>query len=266
MAEGQGDNNAGEAVERVTITQAATLLGCHRNTIKNRIQAGMYRAEKIHTEHGLTWMIDRNSLTNNPPTTARQQPVAGVPVVQQEALQELAKAIVREAGIAQDPEREAQLEGNKMAMEAAKALVLVGSGLLVGMAAVVGVMPAQTLSSPLLYVSFVLVILSIFCGIVWMRDIARVTMSSQGDALGGFGLAAALSFAFGLVIFGMYVLWNGPPEKPRDFLSPDTTRQQVRVVVGMLLLVGLVALVARFFRWRRQQRRSQESESPSSRG
>jgi hypothetical protein len=226
----------------------------------------MYRAEKVHTENGPTWLIERDSLTTNAPTSALQQGVGRVPVVQQEAIQELARAIVRESGIAQDPEWEAQLEGNKMAMEAAKTLVLVGSGLLVGMAAVVGVMPAQTLSSPLLYVSFVLVILSIFCGIVWMRDIARVTMSSEGDALGGFGLSAALSFALGLVIFGMYVLWNGPPEKHRDFLSPDTTQQQVRFVVGMLLLVGLVALVARFFRWRRQQRRSQESESPSSRG
>src|SRR5215210_1525032 len=112
------------------------------------MQAGMYRAEKVHTENGPTWMIERDSLTNNAATSARQQAVSGVPSVplaQQEALQELARAIVREAGIAQDPAWQARLEGNKLAGEAAKTLVLVGSGLLVGMAAVVGIMPNTSL-------------------------------------------------------------------------------------------------------------------------
>jgi DNA-directed RNA polymerase specialized sigma24 family protein len=33
-------------VERVTIAEAAALLGCHPNTVRNRVKAGMYRAEK----------------------------------------------------------------------------------------------------------------------------------------------------------------------------------------------------------------------------
>ena len=106
MGEGQGDNNAGGAVERVTIAKAATLLGCHPNTVRSRVKAGMYRAEKVHSENGPTWMIERDSLTTNAPTSASQQAISGVPAAQQEAIQELARAIVREAGLQRDPEIE----------------------------------------------------------------------------------------------------------------------------------------------------------------
>jgi hypothetical protein len=127
-------NDAGGAVERVTIAEAAALLGRHPNTVRSRVKAGMYPAEKVHTENGPAWMIERDSLTDNAPTTAPQQIASGVPDAQQAAIQELARAIVREAGLLQrDPEQEARLEGNKMAGEAAKALVLVGSGLLGGL-------------------------------------------------------------------------------------------------------------------------------------
>jgi hypothetical protein len=47
-------------------------------------------------------MIERDSLATNAPTTAAQQGVSGAPIVQQEALQELARAIVREAGLARE--------------------------------------------------------------------------------------------------------------------------------------------------------------------
>jgi hypothetical protein len=107
VGEGQGDNNAGGAAERITIAEAATLLGCHPNTVRSRVKAGLYRAEKVLTENGPTWMIDRNSLTNNAPTSASQQGVSGVPALRQEDLQELARQIAKEAGLSQDPEKEA---------------------------------------------------------------------------------------------------------------------------------------------------------------
>jgi hypothetical protein len=113
VGEREGTNNAGRAVERATIAEAAALLGCHPNTIRNRVKAGMYRAEKVHTENGPTWLIERDSLITNAPTSARQQGVRGVPTPQQEALQELARAIVREAGLQEDPERTARREGLK---------------------------------------------------------------------------------------------------------------------------------------------------------
>jgi len=137
VVEGQGDNNAGGVPERVTLTQAAALLGCHRNTVKNRMQAGMYRGEKVHTENGPTWMIDRNSLTNNAPTTAQQQGVGGMPALQQEAIQELASAIVREAGIARDPEQEARLENDKARVDLFRTMAFLNTALLAGMAATV---------------------------------------------------------------------------------------------------------------------------------
>jgi transcriptional regulator with XRE-family HTH domain len=62
VAEDRADNT-GRAIERVTITETAAMLGCHPNTVRSRLRAGMYRAEKIDTENGLTWMIERDSLT-----------------------------------------------------------------------------------------------------------------------------------------------------------------------------------------------------------
>jgi hypothetical protein len=227
-----GADNAGGDIERVIIAEAADLLGCHPNTVRSRVKAGMYRAEKFHTENGPTWMIERDSLTTNAPTSASQQAVSGVLAAQQEAIQELARAIVREAGIARDSEQEAWLEGNKMAAEAAKALAIVGSGLLVGMAAVASVLPNASLSSPLLYLAFALVLMSIFTGILWMRDIAQVTMSSEGDALGGFAYVAVASFVYGLCVFLSYVLWNSPGPNGG---GPDTQREQLRWVVSTLL-------------------------------
>ena len=51
---------------RVTITDAATLLGVHPNTVRGRVKVGIYDAKKVATEHSLTWFIYRNSLVNNP--------------------------------------------------------------------------------------------------------------------------------------------------------------------------------------------------------
>jgi len=67
-----GADNAGRAIERVTITEAAALLGRHPNTVRSRVKAGMYRAEKVHTENGSTWMIERDSLS-----TGDSQKVSG---------------------------------------------------------------------------------------------------------------------------------------------------------------------------------------------
>jgi DNA-binding XRE family transcriptional regulator len=62
VAKDEADNTS-RAIERVTIAEAAALLGCHPNTVRSRLKAGKYRAEKIDTENGLTWMIERDSLT-----------------------------------------------------------------------------------------------------------------------------------------------------------------------------------------------------------
>lgn len=258
----------------MTAHEAAALLGVHYNTIRTRIKAGMYRAEKVNTENGPTWMIERDSLTNHAPTSDRQQAVSGVPAAQQEAIQELARAIVREAGIAKDPEAEAKLEGNKLAMEAAKTQLLVGSGLLVGMGAVVGILPNASRASPLLYAAFAFVVLSVYTGIVWMREIAAAMGRSERhplytEGVPNMGGVSSLLFAVGLGVFAMYVLWSSPGDEPDSWigswiLSPDTPSEQSRWLVGLLVLLVLVFFGANLLRWWRKRRRSRESESPPS--
>ena len=75
MESGQQDaNSGGGANEGITISEAAALLGVHPNTVRNRVKAGMYEAEKVPTENGQTWMIDRDSILDNPLPKASQQP------------------------------------------------------------------------------------------------------------------------------------------------------------------------------------------------
>jgi predicted ArsR family transcriptional regulator len=88
-------NNIGRESERVTIRQAATLLGVHPNTVRNHVKAGMYQAEKVLTERGETWMIDRNSLITSTPASASQQ--VGNPQAMTFA-QELLRPFVTELG------------------------------------------------------------------------------------------------------------------------------------------------------------------------
>ena len=104
MGEDRNPNKIERAKERVTIREAAAILGVHPNTVRSRVKAGTYQAEKVVTERGETWMIDRDSLTTNTHTSDPQQLVV---MTQQGALQELARYIVREAGLGSDPEAEA---------------------------------------------------------------------------------------------------------------------------------------------------------------
>lgn len=112
------------------------------------------------------------------------------------------------------------------------------------MAAVVGVMPGASLSSPLLYVAFGLVLLSILSGIMLIRHVAWVTISSEGNALGGHGYPAVLSFLSGMVVFVQYVLWNSPGPG-----SAQTARGQVLGTLVLLLFALVGTFVATFFQY-----------------
>jgi hypothetical protein len=58
MTEGNTEATSREGLQgRVTIKQAATLLGVHPNTVRKRVKEGVYEAEKVSTEHGFTWMV-----------------------------------------------------------------------------------------------------------------------------------------------------------------------------------------------------------------
>jgi excisionase family DNA binding protein len=72
-----------EGGDTLTIRQAAALLNCHPNTVRNRIKAGVYSAEKVYTEHGETYLIPRSELapdstTNALPRASHSQPLPDV--------------------------------------------------------------------------------------------------------------------------------------------------------------------------------------------
>ena len=100
MEEEQHDSNSPDrAFDRVTISEAATLLGVHPNTVRNRVKDGTYIAEKVFTERGPTWMISRNSLVTNTPTSGSQHP--SPQIVNKEALevvQDLLRPFVEDLG------------------------------------------------------------------------------------------------------------------------------------------------------------------------
>ncbi len=102
---GEGQTKVNESVRgkgRVTITEAATLLGVHPNTVRGRVKAGLYRAEKVATEHGLTWMIDPDSLVNEPiPRDSQPHPSQEVnpnAVTPMEMVQDLLRPFVEDLG------------------------------------------------------------------------------------------------------------------------------------------------------------------------
>jgi excisionase family DNA binding protein len=65
VGEGRDTNNIGRSGDRLTIAEAAALLGVHKNTVRNRIKNGSYRAEMVQTERGPTYLIERESLLTN---------------------------------------------------------------------------------------------------------------------------------------------------------------------------------------------------------
>jgi excisionase family DNA binding protein len=110
--------NSDRAGDRLTIADAATLLGVHKNTIRNRIKDGTYKAEKVITERGPTYLIERESLLTNLNTntlsSASQQLVTPQAM---EFVQELLRPFVNELG---DVREELGAERARRAIERAR--------------------------------------------------------------------------------------------------------------------------------------------------
>jgi len=64
--------------DTVSIGEAADLVGVHRNTVRNRIKAGRYRAHKVVTAQGETYVIERASLDITPTNAAHTPSQPGV--------------------------------------------------------------------------------------------------------------------------------------------------------------------------------------------
>jgi excisionase family DNA binding protein len=92
-------HSGGRDADRLTIAEAAALLGVHKNTVRNRIRNGLYRAEMVQTERGPTYLIERESLltnlTTNTLSSASQELVSKQAM---EFVQELLRPFVSELG------------------------------------------------------------------------------------------------------------------------------------------------------------------------
>ena len=100
-------HSAGSAADSLkdtlTISEAATFLGVHKNTVRNRIKDGTYVAEQVVTERGPTYFIKRESILNNLTTSTLTSASHGhgTPAVSPQALafvQELLRPFVSELG------------------------------------------------------------------------------------------------------------------------------------------------------------------------
>ena len=94
---------SGSVRDTLTISEAATFLGVHKNTVRNRIKDGTYEAEQVLTERGPTYFIKResilNTLTTNTLSSASQD--RGTAIVNPQSLafvQELLRPFVNEVG------------------------------------------------------------------------------------------------------------------------------------------------------------------------
>jgi excisionase family DNA binding protein len=94
-------STSGSVRDTLTISEAATFLGVHKNTVRNRIKDGTYEAEKVVTERGPTYLIKRESildtLTTNTLSSASQE--HGTAIVSPQSLafvQELLRPFVNE--------------------------------------------------------------------------------------------------------------------------------------------------------------------------
>ncbi len=92
-------HSVGRGSDRLTIAEAAALLGVHKNTVRNRIKNGSYRSEMVQTERGPTYLIERESLLANLSTntlsSASQELVSAQAM---EFVQELLRPFVSELG------------------------------------------------------------------------------------------------------------------------------------------------------------------------
>jgi excisionase family DNA binding protein len=98
VGEGQDTDNIGRG-DSLTIAEAAALLGVHKNTVRNRIKNGSYRAEIVKTERGPTYLIERESLlTNLSANTLSRASQELVGHQAMELVQELLRPFVSELG------------------------------------------------------------------------------------------------------------------------------------------------------------------------
>jgi hypothetical protein len=178
---------------------------------------------------------------------------------------------VGEAPHVQDPQRAARLEANKLRIETAKTQLLIASGSLVGIAAVVGVLPTSNQQHYLL-AAFVLIGISVFMAFAYMEYITRMVEKQRSYSMGIFMgiILGPWYLGWGLISFGIYAYHNIPFEHRQVELKelfwwwsndPVAFVLTLFSIVGVvwLFVVLIVLLINLFMDWRRglRERRRQ---------
>jgi hypothetical protein len=128
---------------------------------------------------------------------------------EREALQELAKSIVREAGLAQDPEHQAELEQDKARFELVKTLLLLNAVLLGGMGAVAAFLPQPEALDLLrfgVYVTVLGLVVTNFAAVICHLFIGRPHWPDSPAALALF--ASSVWFSVEAMIFVLFLIRN----------------------------------------------------------
>jgi hypothetical protein len=161
---------------------------------------------------------------------------------ERELIREVVREIVKETVLAKDTERQAVLEASKLKVEAAKTQVLISSGSLVGIAAVVNVLPTQQQQFFILG-AVIFLGLSVIGGFVWIEYIARAVTDLRHPPreISWFGPSL---LALGLVSFGLYVFYNVSGEWAE---APIVLWPLTAVVV----LLGIISFTAGVVLWSR---------------
>jgi excisionase family DNA binding protein len=115
-------HNSSSLTDRLTISEAAALLGVHKNTVRNRIKDGTYEAETVVTERGPTYFIKRESILDNLTTNTLSRGSQELVSPQaMEFVQELLRPFVTELGRVRE-QLGAERARREMAEERAAAL------------------------------------------------------------------------------------------------------------------------------------------------
>jgi len=156
-----------------------------------------------------------------------------------------------------ESEQQNRIEGNKLAAEAAKTTVLLSSGALVGMAALVGVL-RQSHHTYWLIVAIVLISMSVLFSFLRMEELARSVAAQRPSQLSDRTSLGPALLVTGLVAFTFYVFYNVPFDNPSRLV-----RLNKEHVVWSSIILGILvpAIIAGVYALRdRVRRRSSDPE------
>jgi hypothetical protein len=166
--------------DRLTISEAATLLGVHPNTVRNRIKDGTYLAEKMITTGGPKYYIERDSLVNN--FDKQRLPHGSQQVTNnagEVAIQHLLTDIINLKK--EDHEHEKHIEAAKIMVEASKTQIVASAGVLIAVAAITNQLDEPThLETFYIAVSCILVAIGFSLSAMYQWGRILINVQSEG--------------------------------------------------------------------------------------